>query len=553
MTNRRLLCTLIAALAVNCASAETWTYRGSLLDAGQPAQGRYDFRIALYTEPLAGKLAVPAQTLSGLDVKDGHFSAELDLDAKLLAHSELWLAVEVGDGQGGFVALDARTRIVPKAVQATGCWDLQGNAGIDSATNFLGTTDNIAVRFRVGNRAAFSITPYPFAGGQPQLVSPGTVINTNNAGIVAFGGGSDPGVGHVATGVYASIGGGATNEASGNYAHVGGGSANKALSTSTTVGGGYGNTAGSATPGFGGFATVAGGESNTASGGWAFVGSGELNTASGGKAFVGSGTSNFATGANSAVPGGSNNSAGDNSFAAGSYAKAVDSGSFVWADASAFTDFSTTLPNQFLVRANGGVMLNTNSLPATTDDMVVSARVTSGDADGDFVLRTRAGKLFRTFVRESDGAVVFNPVSASGDTKFILGGVASVALRYLNTSTGGYLSTSGVWTDVSSRDLKTDFKTIDTQSILGKVLALPVSEWSYRVNPGTRHVGPVAEDFHASFGLGESDTHIASLDSTGVALAAIQGLNAKLESENAQLRADIEALQAAVATLQGRR
>ncbi|RME90510.1 MAG: hypothetical protein D6766_13150, partial [Verrucomicrobia bacterium] len=40
----------------------------------------------------------------------------------------------------------------------------------------------------------------------------------------------------------------------------------------------------------------------------------------------------------------------------------------------------------------------------------------------------------------------------------------------------------------------------------------------------------MAQDFHAAFGLGTDDRHIATVDADGVALAAIQGLNQKLET-----------------------
>jgi hypothetical protein len=67
---------------------------------------------------------------------------------------------------------------------------------------------------------------------------------------------------------------------------------------------------------------------------------------------------------------------------------------------------------------------------------------------------------------------------------------------------------------------------------------VPVSVWNYKSqNPSIRHMGPMAQDLHAAFGLGESDKGIATIDADGVALAAIQGLNAKLETENAALRA----------------
>src|SRR5262249_24529273 len=42
-----------------------------------------------------------------------------------------------------------------------------------------------------------------------------------------------------------------------------------------------------------------------------------------------------------------------------------------------------------------------------------------------------------------------------------------------------------------------------------------------------RHMGPMAQDFRAAFGLGEDDTTISVVDEQGVALAAIQGLYAQ--------------------------
>ena len=67
----------------------------------------------------------------------------------------------------------------------------------------------------------------------------------------------------------------------------------------------------------------------------------------------------------------------------------------------------------------------------------------------------------------------------------------------------------------------------------------------------------MAQDFHAAFGIGPDDKHIATVDADGVALAAIQGLNEKvevrsqrsedriqkLEAENAELKARLEKLE----------
>ena len=49
--------------------------------------------------------------------------------------------------------------------------------------------------------------------------------------------------------------------------------------------------------------------------------------------------------------------------------------------------------------------------------------------------------------------------------------------------------------------------------------------WNYKSqDPSIRHVGPMAQDFYAAFGVGEDEKHITTIDADGVALAAIQGL-----------------------------
>jgi hypothetical protein len=56
----------------------------------------------------------------------------------------------------------------------------------------------------------------------------------------------------------------------------------------------------------------------------------------------------------------------------------------------------------------------------------------------------------------------------------------------------------------------------------------------------------MAQDFKAAFGVGETDTGISAVDADGVALAAIQGLNQKLqqkETEITELKARLEKLE----------
>lgn len=66
---------------------------------------------------------------------------------------------------------------------------------------------------------------------------------------------------------------------------------------------------------------------------------------------------------------------------------------------------------------------------------------------------------------------------------------------------------------------------------------MPVQGWRYTNEvAGVRHLGPMAQEFKPTFGLGKDDRFIAFVDEEGVALAAIQGLNQKVDAENARLR-----------------
>jgi SMC interacting uncharacterized protein involved in chromosome segregation len=49
------------------------------------------------------------------------------------------------------------------------------------------------------------------------------------------------------------------------------------------------------------------------------------------------------------------------------------------------------------------------------------------------------------------------------------------------------------------------------------------------------HLGPMAQDFYAAFAVGMDDKHISMVDADGVALAAIQGLNEKVEQKETEI------------------
>jgi hypothetical protein len=99
----------------------------------------------------------------------------------------------------------------------------------------------------------------------------------------------------------------------------------------------------------------------------------------------------------------------------------------------------------------------------------------------------------------------------------------------------------------SDRNIKSGFQSVDPRHVLDAVAAMPVSSWYYdSEGPSTRHLGPMAQDFHTAFGLGASDTRIDFVDGNGVLLVAVQALHQdvqRLERENARLSRKVEQLE----------
>jgi hypothetical protein len=167
------------------------------------------------------------------------------------------------------------------------------------------------------------------------------------------------------------------------------------------------------------------------------------------------------------------------SFVAGSQAIAEQPGVFVWADTTSveFDPYAQVgpqgIPNSFNVRATGG------------------AYIITGVSGG--------------------GAITAGVEVAAG---------------------------SGSWSSYSDRNAKTNFARVDPRAILDQVAQMPVQTWSYKAQAASiRHIGPMAQDFAAAFGVGEDDSHIAAVDEDGVALAAIQGLNQKVEEARTESKA----------------
>jgi hypothetical protein len=234
---------------------------------------------------------------------------------------------------------------------------------------------------------------------------------------------------------------------------------------------------------------IAGGDGNRVTQPYGAVLGGQGNVAAGAWSAVLGGQGNAALGKYSIAAGYGSEALGNGSFTAGYGAMAVADGCFVWGD------YSPTDPD-----ALGTIDCQTPN---------------------QFLARASGGVRFFT-------------------DKNLFTGVTLGA--------GG-----GSWTSVSDRNQKEEIVPVDSRDVLARVAAMPVSTWRYKSEVSrARHMGPMAQDFHAAFALGDSDKSITTIDADGVALAAIQGLNQKLtglEAENAALRSDVAKLNAQMARI----
>jgi hypothetical protein len=95
---------------------------------------------------------------------------------------------------------------------------------------------------------------------------------------------------------------------------------------------------------------------------------------------------------------------------------------------------------------------------------------------------------------------------------------------------------SGQLLGPSDRNLKENFEEIDAKEVLAKVANLPITKWNYKADENrTLHIGPMAQDFKAAFGLGDNEKKISMMDSDGVALAAIKGLSQIVDDKNKEI------------------
>ena len=418
-------------------------------------------------------------------------------------------------------------------------WSQVEGHGIDAAGYFLGSTANQALELRVNGQSALRLEP---SASSPNVIG-GYSGNYAGSGVVggAVGGGGGSSAENRVTDAYGTVGGGSGNQAgdsipadSAPFATVGGGLRNTASFHGATVGGGMDNDATGARATVGGGdgnlasaenAVVAGGVGNNAISSAATIAGGALNQVSGNAGTVGGGLGNLASALFTTVAGGSSN-----------YAQSIYATAGGGVGNRAVGQYSTVA---------GGSENHADGQYAT----VPGGSFNSATASYSFAAGRRAKA-------NNQGCFVWGDstdadVACNDNDRFVARASGGVYLYTAgDLSTGAYLAAgSGSWSDVSSRDVKENFTEAEGEQVLAALAEIPITTWNYKSqDESIRHMGPMAQDFYAAFGLGESETAISTVDADGVALAAVQGLY-ELSQEQA---ARIQALEEENATLEQR-
>jgi hypothetical protein len=585
------LSTLNSQLSALHAQGTAFTYQGQLQNNGSPASGTYNLTFALFNTNASGVAIAGPVTNNAVIVTNGLFTVRIDFGSGVFTGQTNWLQVAVETNlAGSFTTLTPRQQLtpVPYAIYAESAGSLPGvsvQANTNGAPNLIGGSP---VNFVSGGVVGATI-----AGGGAINYAGVAFTNSVTADFGTVSGGDN----NNASGYASVISGGEQNNAGEDHTTVAGGSGNYAGGSYGAVGGGQGNNAGGAgdvlaggynnSSGGGNNSTISGGNNNNSSGSDAVIGGGQQNsvgdffttigggvnnTATNMSSVISGGTNNVSVGYASAVSGGSDNSAlgdystvgggwrnlanGDSATVGGGYGNsAVDSATVAGGRVNTAADFVTTvaggLGNQSLVYGStvGGGLNNIASgymatIPGGASNIVSGSYSFAAGFDAQATNN-------ESFVW-SDGSAV---TGSTSDGQFMVrasGGVVIYSSSGLNAGVS-LAAGSGTWSSLSDRNAKDNFKTITPRQMLAKVAELPITQWSYKTEPGVQHIGPMAQDFHAAFGLnGSDDRHIATVDEEGVALAAIQGLNQKLQDKDAEiqnLEKKLDELQVAVKQL----
>ena len=397
-------------------------------------------------------------------------------------------------------------------------WQLAGNNV--AVGQFIGSTNNQAMEIHVNGQRVVLFQP-DFSGFSPNLIngwSGNAVLGFSTFGAVIAGGGS------------ANIFLGGSNVVTQSLGTIGGGAGNVVQGPNGTIAGGYQNQV----SGYAG--TIAGGQQNTNKPSNATIAGGQGNTifANGSESVISGGSGNQIDSSGATISGGSADSISSNAY----NSSIVGGSQNIIQTGAAYSviggGFSNVISNQAQYAVIPGGSFNAvggnNSFAAGQNAKAIH--------NGSFVWADNYGGPFSS--------------SADNQASFrVQGGVRFTSGSGLGISTVAWTPGSASWSFTSDRNTKDHIQPVKPQDVLAKLSRVPIAEWNY-IGFAQRHLGPMAQDFHAEFPLNENDKVLNDADLHGVALAAIQGLNEKMESGNRKAETQMEALKTENAELKAR-
>ena len=461
------------------------------------------------------------------------------INADLFNQANLQLLVWFNDGVNGFAALSPAQNLtpVPYAAFANSSSNLVGNLPASQLSGTLAAT-----ALPVSPEFSGTVSAEDFAGNGTNLTSlNATSLSSGTVPIARLSGITSNQLDTVTWAIATNLNGGNAALASNLVSGVAITNAFITNSTFAGNGGSLNNLNASQLTSIG--------NTNTGSGGNFFLGAagnstmtGFNNTGIGANALATntSGTDNTASGLNALYLNtvGNNNTAngvyslysntnGNNNTALGAdalYANIIGSYN---AASGAYALYRNTNGNDNT--ANGNYALSYNTIGNNNTAVGFNALGTNTTGSNNIAIGYWAGQAIVGSSNIDIGCAGF-----AGDANIIRIGTSQTGTYLVGTV---YANTVALTSD---RNAKKNFDAVNPQEILTRISTLPISEWQYKVDgDGIRHIGPMAQDFHSAFGLnGGDDRHISTVDEGGVALAAIQGLNQKVETDSRQLQAE---------------
>jgi hypothetical protein len=299
-----------------------------------------------------------------------------------------------------------------------------------------------------------------------------------------------------------------------------------------------------------------------ASVGYGSIGLGENVRASGNNSFAAN-LATTASGDESVALGNNGTASGDRAFAFNGTASAVGAVA-IGSGAQATNDDALAMGPSSIAGGLASIVIG----PSIANGNFGVAIGLQNSASGQFSVAI--GKNARTANRQ--GSLVFgdacasfssDSVYATANNQIVMRGCGGVKVFTNQGLTAGVELAAGGsgWSAVSDRNRKENFLGLDGEDILARLRSVPVTTWNYRTQDHSiRHMGPMAQDLHAAFGLGESNLMINSIDIDGINMAGVQAVAARtddlrqqvqaLTTENASLRGQVSDLEARLRRLE---